>query len=378
MLVHPTGPFARRFPLVARTRPACVPLERRVADLCDRAARAESTDDLTEAAAVHNQAALIASDCGLPDLARRWCHQQADIYLRARPLNAQTTRLALEPIINLARLYIREGQGERAFEVMDTLFAAVSAQTSATIDGIDIPADLTDSPHTHGQIRSWLWAVLLATGGRGLTTAGHWTRALNRLEQYKGVGQRMLDGRQIAVIAHAVSGDTDRALTLLADTTPGQPWENAVTACLTIHCQEDPGSEDLDALLASYHDLEESEPGLTVFHTRLGLSFVDALHTIDTPAAHRHATHIATKVIDHATATQDGYAARDVLTHTRCRARLTDIRARELTDLVNACALDQSALPPPLLADLTTALAIAESITTSKTLGPTSPERDLR
>ncbi|SDH25922.1 hypothetical protein SAMN05421505_11347 [Sinosporangium album] len=58
-----------------------------------RAAQAEGADDLTEAAAVHNQAALIASDCGLPDLARRWCHQQADIHMRAHPLNAQNTRL---------------------------------------------------------------------------------------------------------------------------------------------------------------------------------------------------------------------------------------------------------------------------------------------
>lgn len=245
--MDPTGQFARRFPLVARTRPSCVPLARRVAELCERAREAARTGDLTEAAAVHNQATLIASDCGLPDLARQWCHQHVNIYLRARPLDVQIARLALEPITNLARLYIREGQGERAFALMDTLFTAVSSRTAADVDGIEIPADLTDTAETHKQIRSWLWAVLLATGARALASAGRWAEARARLDGYKGIGRRMLDGRQAAVIAHAVSGDTDSALALLADTTPGEPWENAVTACLTIQCHGASGSRRPDA-----------------------------------------------------------------------------------------------------------------------------------
>lgn len=39
---------------------------------------------MARASAVHNRAALLASDCGLPDLAREWCHRHADAYLRAR------------------------------------------------------------------------------------------------------------------------------------------------------------------------------------------------------------------------------------------------------------------------------------------------------
>ena len=107
--MDPVGQFARRFPLVARARPACLPLDQRVRALCDRARRAERGSDLTEASTVHNNAALIASDCGLPELARRRCHRHATSYLRARPLSAQVARLALEPVINLARLDIREG-----------------------------------------------------------------------------------------------------------------------------------------------------------------------------------------------------------------------------------------------------------------------------
>jgi hypothetical protein len=370
--MDPTGPIARRFPLVARTRPACAPLTRRVADLCDRARHAEQNSDLAEACLVHNQAALVASDCGLPDLARQWCHRQANIYLRAHPLSAQVTRHALEPLTNLARLYIRQGQGERAYELMETLFTAVSSRTHATIDGVQIPADLTNSPQAHQEIRRWLWAVLLATGARALATAGRWADAYARLRDYNGIGRRMLDGRQVAVIAHAVAGETDHALALLADTTPGEPWENAVTACLTILCQGRSDSPDLDTLLTPYNVLDTAAPGLAVFHTRLGLSFIDAIGTKDDRAARQ----ISTGLIDRATTVHDGYIARDVLTHNRCRQQLTQTQTRELTDLVDACGLGRGTLPATLLSDLTTALASAEGIMARKAGNITPTSRD--
>lgn len=367
--MDPTGQFARRFPLVARSRPACVPLHRRVADLYGRAREAVRTGDLTEAAAVHNQAALVASDCGLPDLARQWCHQQVNIYLRACPLGTQVARLALEPITNLARLYTREGHGERAFALMDTLFTAVSSRTGADIDGTEIPANLTDSFETHQQIRSWLWAVLLATGSRALAAAGRWAEARARLDDYHGIGRRMLDGRQVAVIAHAVSGDTDSALALLADTTPGEPWENAVTACLTVQCHGASGVVDVPSLVAQYHDFVISVPGLAVFRTRLGLSFFDALGTVDVSHAHR----IAADLIDYTTTTRDGYAARDVLAHTGCRDLLTHNQTRELTELVDACALGSGMLPATLQEDLIQALADAEEVMVRNMAGAMSP-----
>lgn len=356
--MDPVGQFARRFPLVARTRPACVPLARRVTELSERARQATCTGDITEAAAVHNQAALVASDCGLPDLARQWCHQQVNIFLRAHPLGAQEARLALEPITNLARLYIREGQGERAFALMDTLFTAVSSRSAVNVDDIDIPADLTNAPEVHEEIRRWLWAVLLATGARALAAAGRWAEARTRLERYKGIGRRMLDGRQVAIIAHAVAGDHDGALALLADTTPGEPWENAVTACLTTHCRRTSGIATLDNLLDHYHHLGTAEPGLTVFRTRLGLSFIDAIGTVDTPPARR----IAAELINHTTAAQDGYAARDVLAHAGCRELLTDNQTRELVDLVDECALGRGTIPVPLMAELLAAISSVEQV----------------
>jgi hypothetical protein len=356
--MDPVGQFARRFPLIARTRPACVPLDQRVTALCDRARHVERTGDLTEAAAVHNNAALIASDCGLPELARRWCHQQVTMYLRARPLGAQVARLALEPITNLARLYIREGQGERAFTL-----TAVSAGTDATVDGIEIPADLTDSTETHQHIRKWLWAVLLATGGRALAAAGQWAQARDRLDSYNGVGRRMLDGRQIAVIAHAVEADTDKALTLLGDTAPGEPWEEAVTSCLTMYCRRPSRPADLNTLMEPYHHLNPDAPGLAVFHLRLGLSFIDALRAPDTEPARR----IATDLIKRTVTSLDGYAARDLLTHPGCQQHLTAEQTRELTALVKACSLGSGTLPTPLLDDLSAALTTVEEVITCGT-----------
>ncbi|MFF2949805.1 hypothetical protein ACFVVU_00410 [Kitasatospora sp. NPDC057965] len=91
--MDPVGPLARRFPLVARTRPVCTPLSRRVADPAVRARKAGHERDLAEAALVHNRAALLASDAGLPGLARTWCHRQANAHLRSHP--PVTTCLAL-------------------------------------------------------------------------------------------------------------------------------------------------------------------------------------------------------------------------------------------------------------------------------------------
>lgn len=135
--------------------------------------------------------------------------------------------------------------------------------------------------------------------------------------------------------------ELDGALALLRDTEPGEPWENAVTGCLTLLCSSGSGNADLDELLNRYHVIDTPAPGVAVFHTRLGLSLIDAIGTVENPHAHR----IATDLIDRTTASQDGYAVRDVLAHSGCQDLLTGTQARELTDLVEACALDRGTCP---------------------------------
>ena len=68
-MITDTVALARRFPrcAVASPCPARRPSRR-------APTRRRSTDP-TAASAVYNQAALLASDAGLPELARTWCHR---------------------------------------------------------------------------------------------------------------------------------------------------------------------------------------------------------------------------------------------------------------------------------------------------------------
>lgn len=343
----------RRFPLIARPRPVCTPLTQRIADLQDRADLAQQSGDVASATAVFNLAALLASDCGMPDLARTWCHRLAIAALN----HDHDPQHALEPIVNLARLHIRAGDGPAAWDLLETLFQAIAARTDTVIDGLAIPAArLTEPPGAHTKARTWLWTVLLGTGAHALASAGRWDEASHRLTQYKGVGARMLDGRQITVIARAAAGHHRQARAMLGATQPGEPWENAVTACLLLLV---PGSDtwdnDANTALTAYRALGPAKPGLTVFHTRLGLTLLEALD-----GSHPAAEQIGVELIHRAL--NDGYAARDLIAHSNCLAAASHQQVRQLKTLVSTCGLDDGTLPTADLNALLRALDIAESV----------------
>ena len=344
--------FARRFPLVARTRPSWTPLDERVSDLQERAHRDQECRDSTAATAVFNLAALLASDCGMPDLARTWCHRLAAVAL-AHDHNPQH---ALEPIVNLARLHIRAGNGPAAWNLLEDLFHAIDTRTNITIDGITIPAaQLTDRPGAYAETRKWLWTVLLGTGAHALATAGRWDEASQRLAQYKGIGTRMLDGRQVAIIAHATAGRSQQAHAMLATTQPGEAWEDAITACLSLHVHTgSPADATADALTA-YELLDHAEPGLAVFHIRLGLVIFDGLEH-----GHPAQGRVTTSLIRQAMS--DGYAARDLLAHPACLGIATTRQIRQLTGLVSVCGLAVGNMPSGHLASLSGAVDTAESV----------------
>jgi hypothetical protein len=358
------GQRARRFPLVARPRPACTPLSDRVATVRGHAAAAERDTDQASASAAFNLAALLASDVGLPDLARQWCHRQADVYLRAHPLGARAARHALEPLINLARLHIRAGDGDRAHALVETLFTAVTDRTDTVIEGIALPAEhLTMGPEDHHDLRAWLWTTVLATSARALAISDRWNEAYDRLMKLRGVGQRLFDGRQVAILAHATCGRQEAALALLAETAPGAPWESAVAAVLTIICRgQATDTEASDAL-----ELCEQIPtasGLDVFHTRLRLALLDAL------GEHGRVLEACQDLIARVRMSGDGYAAHDILLHPACRAALQPAQQRALADTVEAAGLGQRSIPAGLHADVLEALAAAETVLL-QTLGPT-------
>lgn len=165
----------------------------------------------------------------------------------AARLPAMSAIRGLEPIVNLARLHIRAGHHQHGHQLLLNLYRAVTTATETTLDGITVPARLTENDQHRGEVRQWLWRVVIADGTRALTSAGRWGEALRHIEEHRGIGRRILDGRQTAVLAAATTGDLSGALALLEDTEPGDPWEDAVTALLTALCR--PGERHADAAI---------------------------------------------------------------------------------------------------------------------------------
>jgi hypothetical protein len=373
--MDPHGPIAQRFPLVSRFRPACLPLPRRVRTLVELSEDAAAKADQGLASAVYNQAALIASDVGLPDLARQWCHQHAAAYLHAAPLPGMTAIRALEPVINLARLQIRAGNTDDGRHRLLTLYNAISDGTGAQFEGIRILADLTTSDTDRHEVRAWLWRVILADGTRALTTTGRWDDALAHVEKHTGIGQRMLDGRQVAVLA-ALGRDPADAAGIVAQTAPGAPWENAVTSCLALMCHRlvHQPVGDLLSELADTYIQRQPDPGTTVFDTRLGLTILDLLDTPDGPAAHR----IAEELHRRATTSTDGYAARECLADPRFTDLVKPKQAQAARALVRAGALESGDLPAPQSTRLLRALWLSDQVIRESVARPRLPEKAIQ
>lgn len=349
------GQIARRFPQVARPRPACPPLADRVREITDLARAAERDGTVNSATVAQNKAALIASDCGMPDLARALCWRHTEVFLRAQPLGAQEARYALEPLVNLARLHIRDGDGDGAYLLLDTLNEAVRAKSEAVIDGRTVSFEhLTDSADDHQHVCQWLWAVLLGDGTRALVAAGQWDRARAHSEQHHGVGQRLFDGRQVEILVRCLGGQPTEALEYLNQTTLAEDWERPVAACLAVLCHAAAGERPADAvedMVKQYLALDVA-PGLAVFRSRIGLAVLDLAPRTRQAEAFR-------RLIHEATTYGDGYVARDVLAHPVCRDDMTQNEFRTLSAAVDSAGLGQGDMPEHLQQSLLDAVAVS-------------------
>jgi hypothetical protein len=348
--MDPTGATARRFPLIARARPRCLPLPARLRAVEDLAQAAEREAYRGLASSAFNQAALLASDVGLPGLARQWCHQHANAYLQASPLSGMDAIRGLEPLVNLARLYIRAGHADQGHQLILALYHAISEGSTARIDGITVPAQLTATRSDHDEVRQWLWRVTIADGTRALTSAGRWQDAFAHLQRHRGVGNRMLDGRQVAVVTRMTTGDCAGARSLIVSTQPGELWENAVTACLAALCRS-PGQhaseQDIGAMVDRCRQVD-AQATLIAFRTRLLLSVLDAAYPLTHPGVAALTVSVASQILD----LEDGYAARELLSHSLCVSRLNDNQIQRLADTVAACALGHQAMAPEIEASL--------------------------
>ncbi|MGI9003097.1 MAG: hypothetical protein ACR2GH_15810 [Pseudonocardia sp.] len=352
--------MAQQFPLVPHTKPVCRALEVRVARVRHLAnlASQRSDESLIRAGEAHNLTALIISDCGIPGLARNLCWQQFEIFRTAQSLDAATAKLAVQPLINLGRLLIRDGDGTTAYQLLAALFEAVKSQADAVIDGRKISlGHLIGHGDDHGEVIRWLWSVLLSDGTRALARAGRWAQALQHARQHKGIGRRLLDGRQVMILAQAADRGFDAARSMLADTLTPTPWEEAVAACLAVLCRrlaDQQAAFDITEMVDRYLRLEPA-PEHTVFRVRLGLCVLDlAADTGETPQ-------IADVVVRDALESTDAYAAHAALSHQTCHAHTTPGNSRALTEIVRTSWLGRGTVPASMLDDLMASVRASEA-----------------
>ncbi|MBB5998744.1 hypothetical protein [Streptomonospora salina] len=334
-------------------------MDKRLDQIRTRARNATQGSDqpLLSAAQAHNLAALTASDCGMAQLARDLCAGQAAILLRAGGDDAATAKLALQPLINLGRLLIRDGD-ESGHHHFERLFTAAKSRTDTVIAGIPISfSELTATQEDHRTIVQWLWSILLSDGTRALTQTGRWSQALQHIQRHNAIGRRLLDGRQTAVLAHSACGDPDYALQLLDSSHTESPWEHTVAATLRVLCRSRAGRDrppDIEEIVERYPQAEKTVREHSAFRVRQGLCVIDL--AMGLPGTH----HITEAVVHDALEAEDASLAHDVLTHRTCRARLAPSTAATLQERIDASGLGQGTLPAEARRDL------MESVRTSE------------
>ncbi len=137
--------------------------------------------------------------------------------------------MALMPVVNIARLLIREGDGFGAVDVLHRTYRASQLRGTATIRGhrIDM-SPLIQTDENHRRICTELWITLLTDDARALARAGRWTEAAETMAAHRGIGNRLLDGRQIMIMSLMTQGLTGQATAMIDSSTPTEPWENTV------------------------------------------------------------------------------------------------------------------------------------------------------
>lgn len=356
------------FPLVLRERPPGQPLEARIAELTHLAeppADATGRIRITQACEVLNKAALIASDCGLPTLACALCWRQYELFEQIRPLPSWAIKLAMQPLLNVARQLIREGHGDHAYAMLESLYTAARSRASIMTGGrvIDFSA-YTATADDYQAVCTLLWAALLADGTRALAQAGHWQEAARQATQHRGVGARLLDGRQVAIIARLNDGDPATAAGFVEQSRITEPWEHAVQRILRVlclHTVDRVTATDVAMMLASAHSLARSpDPATAVARTRIGIVALDLAASRDTGQPE------ALRVSLVNLAMQDAYAAHDLLSRPSLARQLTASQSDALHELVRACGLRRGMIPSRLRDRLMTAVARAAATLTGE------------
>jgi thiopeptide-type bacteriocin biosynthesis protein len=358
--------FLARFPLVLQRRFRCPDLEanvrnvRECANSCHEPVTAE--ERINRACTVWNLSALIAADCGLPDIAVDLCRQQFQIFRAASPLSGVAAIPSLQPLVNLARLTRRAGDPEGAYREFEAINHAVHNGGKVIIHGeaIDFDGLIIDRAST---VDHWLRDVMRDDGTRALVAAGQWTRAATRAEKYDDAGTQLREARQTCIIARTLTGQIGAALDMVGNTVTTENWEHAVAACLRgyvlLKSQSLGAADVIDLLNAVRRAREATDRPTTLSRTRLGLAAVDLAL-----AAESQARVLCTELVEDAERSADAFVAREVLGHAECRAWAMPVQLERLQALVERAGLGNKRIPEPLLTELMSAVESAESVLT--------------
>jgi hypothetical protein len=175
---------------------------------------------------------------------------------------------------------------------------------------------------------------------------------------HRGIGTRLLDGRQIKIMALLEQGRHQEAAAVIDASVPAEPWETAVTAILRGYCQQQATpatpAEPSDAIEKAIELLGQGEPTTAAFRSRAGLTALDL--AADQPEASTAQLHDAIAQL----AATDAYAARNALGHPIMRARMTCHREQQLARVIKAAGFGAGHLTPGHMDAVTTAVGQAE------------------
>jgi thiopeptide-type bacteriocin biosynthesis protein len=364
-----------RFPLVPQHRFRCPDLEtnvrnvRECATSCHEPVTAE--ERINRACTVWNLSALIAADCGLPDLAADLCRQQFEIFRAASPISGVAVIPSLQPLVNLARLTRRAGDPEGAYRELEAINHAVHNGGEVMINGesIDFDGLIIDRPST---VDRWLRDVMRDEGTRALVAAGQWTNAATHAEKY-GAGTQLREARQTGIIARTLRGQAGAALDMVDNTVTTENWEHAVAACLRDHAllkNQRLGAADLNVLFNAVRRAREAtDRPTTLFRTRLGLAAADLA-----VVAHADARPLCAELIEEAQRSDDAFVARDVLAHPGCQELTNPTQAKRLATQVERAGFGAGEIPAPLLANLMASVKTAHKALVDTLALATEPE----
>ncbi|HTJ68775.1 MAG TPA: hypothetical protein VL551_14665 [Actinospica sp.] len=343
--------ISRRFPLLSRPRPACPTLAERVTEITQIAldARRDGADVLAESTHALNKAALLVSDCGLTDLARDLCWQQINIFRDVGPaLSVSEAGYMLAPVLNLARLDIRDGAADEVVDLLERMVHAVKERIDLDFDGRTLQlAKIVGTRDEHKKLHEWAWKACLSDGIRAFANHARWDEAVSHAARHRGIGLHLMDGRQASIVAACLNSQDSTAVELLDSSILTQPWERDVANCLRmlcLHAADTATAADAESTVNNFLE-QHPVPGYAPYHARLGMTVVALAAELHPKAANRALAH----TVEMALKSADGYAARELLGRTNVGVQLQASDHRALSELAASSGLGVGELAEPLL-----------------------------